>query len=89
MIPHAVGVLTISNAFQVPGFHGRVIMAHIEIKDLKESVELDRAAMRQITGGWNRQCLSVKPRGYESILFQGEAAFDPLNLAGIDFNLNR
>jgi hypothetical protein len=61
-------------------------MAHIVIKDLKESVELDRAAMRQITGGcWSRQRLSGIP-GYESSLFQKPAAVDLLNLTGFDPN---
>lgn len=63
-------------------------MAHIVIKDLKESVELDRAAMRQITGGWNRQCLSGLP-GYESSIFQKPAPFDHFNLAGFDFDSSR
>jgi len=63
-------------------------MAHIVIKDLKESVELDRAAMRQITGGWNRQRLGGLP-GYESSLFQKPTPFDNFNLAGFDFNLSR
>jgi len=63
-------------------------MAHIVIKDLKESVELDRAAMRQITGGWNRQRLSGLP-GYESSLFQKPAPFDHFNLAGFDFDPSR
>ena len=63
-------------------------MAHIVIKDLKESVELDRAAMRQITGGWSRQRLSGIP-GYESSLFQKPTPFDHFNLAGFDFDLSR
>ena len=62
-------------------------MAHIVIEDLKESVELDRAAMRQITGGWNRQRLSGLP-GYESSLFQKPAIFDHFNLAGFNFDPN-
>jgi len=63
-------------------------MAHIVIKDLKESVELDRAAMRRITGGWHRQRLSGLP-GYESSLFQKPAPFDYFNLAGFDFDFTR
>jgi hypothetical protein len=63
-------------------------MARIVIKDLKESVELDRAAMRQITGGWSRQRLSGLP-GYESSLFQKPAPFDHFNLAGFDFDSSR
>jgi hypothetical protein len=64
------------------------MMARIVIKDLKESVELDRAAMRQMTGGWSRQRLSGIP-GYESTLFQKPASFDHFNLAGFDFDPNR
>jgi hypothetical protein len=64
-------------------------MAHIVIKDLKESVELDRVAMRQISGGcWSRQRLSGLP-GHESSLFQKPAPFDHFNLAGLDFVPNR
>jgi hypothetical protein len=63
-------------------------MAHIVIKDLKESVELDRAAMRQITGGWNRQRLSGLP-GYESSIFQKPALFYPFNLPGSAFDPSR
>lgn len=63
-------------------------MAHIVIKDLKESVELDRAAMRQITGGWSRQRLSGLP-DYESSIFQKPAPFDHFNLAGFDFDSSR
>jgi hypothetical protein len=65
-------------------------MAHIVIKDLKEGVELDREAMRQITGGggWRRQRLSALP-GYESSLFQKPAPFDHFNRAGFDFAPNQ
>jgi len=63
-------------------------MARIVIKDLKESVELDRMAMRQITGGWSRQHLSGIP-AYESSLFQKPSFFDRFNLAGFDFDPNR
>jgi hypothetical protein len=61
-------------------------MAHIVIKDLKESVELDRAAMREIIGGcWSRQRLSGIP-GYESGLFQKPTTFDLFNFTGFDPN---
>ena len=63
-------------------------MARIVIKDLQESVELDRAAMRQITGGWSRQRLSGIPN-YHSSFFQKPTSFDHFNLAGFDFDLNR
>jgi hypothetical protein len=64
------------------------MMARIVIKDLKESVDLDRAAMRQITGGWNRQRLSGIP-AYESCIFQKPTTFDVFNLTGFDFDPNR
>jgi hypothetical protein len=61
-------------------------MARIVIKDLKESVELDREAMRQITGGQSRQHLNLKGvHTYESTLFQKSTAFDHL----FDFDLNK
>jgi len=63
-------------------------MARIVIKDLEENVELDRAAMRQITGGWSRQRLSGIPT-YQSSLFQKPTSFDHFNLGGFDFDLNR
>ena len=63
-------------------------MARIVIDDLKESVELDRAAMRQITGGWSRQRLSPVP-AYESCLSRKSDFFDRFNLAGLDFDPNR
>jgi len=63
-------------------------MAHIVITDLEENVELDRVAMRQITGGWSRQRLSPVPT-YESSLFQKPTALDYFNLAGFDFNINQ
>lgn len=63
-------------------------MARIVVKDLKESVELDKAAMRRITGGWSRQRLSGIPT-YQSNLFQKPTSFDHFNLGGFDFNLNQ
>ena len=59
-------------------------MAQIVIKDLKESVELDRLAMRRITGGRNRQHLSGLPT-HQSSLFQKTTFFDPFNLGGFNF----
>jgi hypothetical protein len=64
------------------------MMARIVINDLKESVELDRAAMRRITGGWNRQRLGTAA-AYESCLFENRGFLDHFNLAGFNFNLNR
>ena len=64
------------------------MMARIVIHDLEESVELDRAAMRQITGGWSRQRLSPVP-SYESSLFHKPAFFDRFNLAGFDYNMSQ
>jgi hypothetical protein len=63
-------------------------MANIVIKDLKESVELDRAAMRQITGGWSRQRLSGITACEPSIL-RKSSFFDRINLAGFDFDPNQ
>ncbi len=62
-------------------------MARIVIEDLKESVELDRAAMRQITGGWNRQRLSGIPNYRFS--FEKPTSFDHFNLGGFDFDASR
>ena len=65
-------------------------MARIVIKDLKESVELDRAAMRQITGGGNRQRLSGIPTyPSKSSLFEKTTSFDHFNLGGFNFDLSR
>ena len=65
-------------------------MARIVIKDLKESVELDRAAMRQITGGWSRQRLSGIPiPTCQSSLFEKPTSFDNFNLGGFNFDLSR
>jgi hypothetical protein len=60
-------------------------MAQIVIKDLKESVELDRLAMRRITGGRNWPHLSGMPT-HQSGLFQRTAFFDPFNLGGFNFD---
>lgn len=60
-------------------------MARIVIKDLEESVELDRKAMREITGGWSRQQLSAIP-GYQSGLFQNPTSFDYFKLSTFDFD---
>jgi hypothetical protein len=64
------------------------MMARIVINDLRENVELDRAAMRRISGGWNRQRLSPMPT-YDSNLFRKPSYFDHFNLAGFDFDPNR
>ncbi len=63
-------------------------MARIVIKDLKESVELDRQAMREITGGSSRQRLSGIP-GYHSTFFQKPTSFDYFQLPSVDFTLNK
>jgi len=63
-------------------------MARIVVKDLKESVELDRAAMRKITGGRSRQRLSGIP-GFHSDLFQNPTSFDHFNLGVFDFDPNK
>ena len=63
-------------------------MARIVIKDLKESVELDRQAMREITGGSSRQRLSGIP-SYQSSFFQKPTSFDYFKLPTFDVNLNK
>jgi len=63
-------------------------MARIVINDLKESVDLDRMAMRRITGGWNRQRHSPLPANDLSLL-QKSDFFDRINLAGFNFDPNR
>ena len=60
-------------------------MACIVIKDLKENVELDREAMRQIIGGRSGQHLNLNKlkKGiltYESTLFQKPTTFDHFSL---------
>ena len=61
---------------------GSVIMAHIVINDLKESVELDRLAMRRITGGRSGPHLGVMgDPTRQSALFQKTAFLDPFNLS--------
>jgi hypothetical protein len=63
-------------------------MARIVIKDLKESVDLDRQAMREISGGWSRQQMSGIP-AYHSSHFQKPTSFDYFKLPGFDFDLNK
>jgi len=63
-------------------------MARIVINDLMESQELDRAAMRQITGGQCRQLLSPVPV-YESSLFEKQDFCDRFSIAGFNFDPNR
>jgi hypothetical protein len=60
-------------------------MATIVIKDLQENVELDRKAMREITGGWSRQRLSGIP-SYQSSLFQKPTSFDYFKLTSLQFD---
>ncbi|MGD2073648.1 MAG: hypothetical protein PVI91_02110 [Gammaproteobacteria bacterium] len=60
-------------------------MATIVIKDLKESVELDRRAMRTITGGWSRQRLSGIP-AFQSELFKKPTSFDYFKLSGFQLD---
>lgn len=63
-------------------------MASIVIKDLTESVELDRKAMREITGGWSRQQLSGIP-SYQSSLFEKPTSLDYFKLPTFDFDPNK
>ena len=59
-------------------------MANIVIKDLKESVELDRKAMRAITGGRSKQRLSGIP-SIQSDLFRKPTSFDYFRLSAFPF----
>jgi hypothetical protein len=63
-------------------------MAHIVINDLTESVELDRLAMRRITGGWSGRRLGgwMDNPARQSSLFQKTTFFDPFNLSGFGFD---
>jgi hypothetical protein len=75
-------------AARAGGKLGRATMAKIVIKDLKESVELDRQAMREITGGSTLQRRS-SISGYQSPFFQKPTSFDYFQLPTVDFNLNK
>jgi hypothetical protein len=55
-------------------------MASIVIKDLKESVELDRQAMRAISGGSSRRRLGGA-QGFHSELFHKPSSFEVFNLS--------
>ena len=63
-------------------------MARIVIKDLKESVELDRQAMREITGGSTLHRRSGVS-GYQSPFFQKPTSFDYFQLPTADLNLHK
>jgi hypothetical protein len=58
-------------------------MARIVIKDLKESVELDREAMRQITGGRSGLRLTHAATDRSS-LFRQPTSFSLLQLGGFE-----
>ena len=60
-------------------FTGRFQMANIVIKDLQENTELDRKAMRAITGGRSTQRLGVP--SYHSSYFQKPESFNNMRLA--------
>ncbi len=60
------------------GMSGRFEMANIVIKDLQENVELDRKAMRAITGGRSTQRMGM--HAYHSTYFQKPASFNDLRL---------
>lgn len=59
-------------------------MANIVIKDLKENVELDRKAMRQISGG-KSGLHSSSP--YRSSFFQNPLSFNALDQAPLNFSI--
>jgi hypothetical protein len=64
-------------------------MANIVIKDLKENIELDRKAMRAITGGGTGQRLGIP--SYHSSYFQKPVTFNDLRLmpGGLSLGENR
>lgn len=53
-------------------------MANIIIKDLTENVELDRKAMRSITGGYSGQRMGMP--AYHTSFFQKPLTFNELKL---------
>ena len=64
-------------------------MAHLVIKDLAENVELDRKAMRAITGGKSGPRVGMP--SYNSSFFQNPLEFNELKLmpGSMDKHSNR
>jgi hypothetical protein len=58
-------------------------MATIVIKDLSESVDLDRKAMREITGGWAGP--RMKLPAYRSSFFQPPQSSLDLRLVSFEY----
>ena len=57
-------------------------MANIVVKDLTENVELDRKAMRKISGG---KAGAHSSAAYRSSFFQNPRSFSSLNLVPLNF----
>jgi len=57
-------------------------MANIVVKDLTENVELDRKAMRKISGG---KAGAHSSTAYRSSYFQNPLSFSALNLVPLNF----
>jgi hypothetical protein len=62
-------------------------MASIVIKDLKESVELDRKAMREIIGGWSQRGPIRVMRS--SDIWRTPTSFDIFKFTGVASNVNK
>jgi hypothetical protein len=62
-------------------------MATIVIKDLNQNVELDRKAMRAVTGGRSGSNLGM-PR-HHSGLFQKPLSFSEFKLLGFDLSIKQ
>ena len=58
-------------------------MASIVISDLTESIELDRKALREITGGWSGP--RMKLPAYRSSVFQPPQSTLDLKLISFDY----
>jgi hypothetical protein len=62
-------------------------MASIVVKDLHQNDELDRKAMRAVTGGRSGSYLGI--RGHHSGLFQKPLSFSEFKPLGFDFKLKQ
>ena len=60
-------------------------MAKIVVKDLDQSIELDRKAMQSITGGRSGSAFGMS--GYHSGLFQKPQSFSDFKPLSFDFNI--
>jgi hypothetical protein len=71
----------------VTGLTGRQKMATIVVKDLNQSVELDRKAMRVITGGRSGSNLGMSR--HHSGLFQKPLSFSEFKPLSFDFSIKQ